>query len=462
MRAALVTAVLLLVGGAAPATAGAISFSNRDGITVASVKQADPRLVELTVRTAAIPATLNVWVLLPDGYAANTHRRYPVLYLLHGTSGTASDWVKLGDAEQLTAGKPLIVVMPDIAIDDGGGGWCTDWPNGAQKWETFHIGQLVPWVQANLRTINTRGERAIAGLSQGGFCSTSYAAQFPDEFSVALAYSGAPDIAYDPDAHAGAMSIINATEVGLDHVPANTFFGNPTTDYLNWAAHDPATLAPNLQWTKLYLYYGNGVDGPLDTAPNPGASLIEGAVDRDNVDFKARLDALGITPVVYDPYGNGTHSWPYWERDLKWSIGPLMSDFANPAPAPASFTYTTALPTYAEYGWLVRINRGAAEFSTLTTTTGRAFTLSGSGTAMVTTAPHYLPGRVYRITVAPATGAATTLARRADRHGRLSITVPLGPPDTTQEYSLGGPPEPSPGTNVNTTRVTITRPGGHG
>ena len=74
-----------------------------------------------------------------------------MLYLLHGTSGGAADWTTMGDAEQTTAGKPLIVVMPDIALDDDGGGWCTNWWNakrGGPEWETFHIDQLIPWVDA--------------------------------------------------------------------------------------------------------------------------------------------------------------------------------------------------------------------------------------------------------------------------------------------------------------------------
>jgi hypothetical protein len=44
-----------------------------------------------------------------------------------------------------------------------------------------------------------------------------------------------------------------------------------------------------------------------------------------------------------------------------------------------------------------------------------------------------------------------------DASGRLHITVPLGRADTIQEYSLGGPPVPSPGTDLHTTRVTFAR-----
>ena len=60
------------------------------------------------------------------------------------------------------------------------------------RWETFHIDQLIPWIDHNLRTVADRRGRAIAGLSQGGFCSMSYAARHPDLFGVALSFSGAP------------------------------------------------------------------------------------------------------------------------------------------------------------------------------------------------------------------------------------------------------------------------------
>ena len=446
-----VAAVLLTL---APAAA-AVNWRSIDGLQVTSVKQLDQRLYALTVTTKALPGPANIRILLPTGYAAHPHRRYPVFYLLHGTSGGAADWTTVGGAEQTTAGLPLIVVMPDIALNDDGGGWCTNWPNGEYSWETFHINQLIPWVDTNLRTIPTRGERAIAGLSQGGFCSMSYAAQYPDLFGVALAYSGAPDIAWDPDAHYGAMGIINATEVGLDRVPPDTFFGNPVSDFINWAAHDPATLAGNLRDTKLYMYFGNGIPGPYDKGANPEAMFIEGAVDHDNIDFHNRLDSLGI-PSLYDPYGNGTHSWPYWARDLRWSIGPIMSDFAHPSPTPATFTYENANAAYSVYGWQVTTHRLVREFSTLEASGASAFTLLGSGSATVLTPTRFHRGRRYRVTIHSSTGTTTQMIK-ASRNGELQIQVPLGPSDTVQEYTYAQPPAPSPGTTVYTTRVTIAR-----
>ena len=55
--------------------------------------------------------------------------RYPVLYLLHGAFGNDADWTAVGDAEAITAGQPMIVVMPD----GGQGGWYTNWVNRGRR-----------------------------------------------------------------------------------------------------------------------------------------------------------------------------------------------------------------------------------------------------------------------------------------------------------------------------------------
>jgi hypothetical protein len=50
-----------------------------------------------------------------------------------------------------------------------------------------------------------------------------------------------------------------------------------------------------------------------------------------------------------------------------------------------------------------------------------------------------------------------TLHLRSDAAGRLHVPVGLGPSDTQQEYSLGGPPAVSPGTHVYRTTVSISQ-----
>jgi S-formylglutathione hydrolase FrmB len=454
MRRAL--AVLLATAAASaltPAPASALPrFRNAARLQVSSVHALDRRLVALTVSTAALRAPVDLRVLLPSGYSEHPHRRYPVLYLLDGTSGHAADWTTLGGAEQTTAGRPLIVVMPNIDIGGDGGGWCTDWFNngahGVPQWETFHIDQLIPWVDRNLRTLADRDGRAIAGLSQGGFCSMSYAARHPDLFETALSFSGAPDIAYDMEAQLLVTPVINATETFLDHVAANSMFGPRLTEEVNWAAHDPATLAGNLRGMNLFLFTGNGQGGPFDHPVNPGAQAIEGGVEILTKLFHHRLQALGI-PSFFDDYGPGTHSWPYWARDLRQAIGPVMADFKHPLPAPRQITFTAAESSYEAFGWQVSMHRAVEEFSTLKDASSRGFILEGSGSATVQTPAAYGAGKSYTVTV-----GSQQLHLRADPHGRLTIQVPLGPSNTNQEYPLGGPPI---GTTIYTTQVRIAR-----
>jgi S-formylglutathione hydrolase FrmB len=451
------------VSGVAPAaqTSPMVSFQNGDGIAVTSEVQADPRLINMTVTTPAVTGTLHVDVLLPTNYNPST--RYPVLYLFHGTAGTASDWVNYGQVEQTTAGLPLIVVMPDASLDDDGGSWCSNWVDqsaGAANWETFHINELIPWIDTNLPTIANRQGRAIAGLSMGGFCSTSYAAQFPDLFETVLGFSPAPDIAYDKEAQAGAAFIIGATEVAEDQVAPTSIFGDPLTDEINWAAHDPTTLAANLADTNILLFNGNGIPGPLDPSPvtdpeslesYPEAGLIEGAVDFDTTLFHNQLDALGISSD-WDDYGDGTHSWPYWTRDLQQSIGTVMTDFANPRPDPSKVTYTTASADYTIYGWHVSMQRTAEEFSTIEDADSSGFELAGSGSGLVVTPAVYSPGGTYDVAIAEENASPLVEQLQAVATGALHITVPLGPANPYQEYTALGY---AAGTQVYTTTVSI-------
>src|SRR4051812_38400359 len=139
-----------------------------------------PRLLELTMRTAALADDTKVRVLLPSDYA-DSKQRYPVLYLLNGGAGSWIDWTVSGNAEQITAGAPVIVVMPD----GGTGGNYTDWygdDGSGQRplWETYHLGQLLPWVDDHFQTIADRSQRAVAGLSMGGNGAVHYAARHPD------------------------------------------------------------------------------------------------------------------------------------------------------------------------------------------------------------------------------------------------------------------------------------------
>ena len=431
-QSAIMTAALSLLAGLVVALSGstahadAPNFTNADGLTVLSSTFDGSRTYHLVVSTAQLSKPVRVNLLLPSGYSS-TNERYPVLYLFHGTSGGADDWLTQGNAAAATAGLPLIVVMPDAGYNNDGGGWFTNWVDqktslGVANWETFHIDQLVPWVDANLRTIANRSGRAIAGLSQGGFGAFSYAAQFPDLFSDAASFSGAPDIASNPAAQAGAELIIGATATGLDGVEPDAMFGDPVTDHMNWVGHNPASLVTNLANTELDLWTGNGIPGPLDT---PSANLlpdagIEGIV-HSSTRFFTSIATGAHVQYFLDDYGPGTHSWPYWSRDFVQYLPKLMAHFANPAPAPTTISYKSVDKSWTQWGWTVSTERLLAQqWSGLSNASAAGFTLTDAGAADIITPPYYTPGKQYRIT---AKGGKTLYVAVGQPNGRLVMFV---------------------------------------
>ena len=393
------------------------------------VTQIDPRDYNVEVLSPYLGRPVNVRILLPVGYGSDPTVSYPVLYLFHGTSGQASDWVDAGGAEQTTAPYGVITVMPDCGFNGDGGFWFTNWvdqttTHGPSQFESYLIDSLIPWVDMNLDTIATREGRAVAGLSQGGYGSAEMAARHPDMFVSMASFSGAPDIERDPDVYPGAIGVIEAIEVGLDRVPPFSELGNPVTDQINWEGHDPATLITNLRGMGIDLWTGEGIDGPYDSTPNPGASAIEGAVYYSTSHFHAHLVAEGI-PSYYDDYVFGTHSWGYWARDLRAYVPMMMNDFAHPQ-QPAVISYMSIDREWSQWGYTVSMNRTAAqEFSSLSDGTPSSFDFSGSGTATVTTPGQYTPGSHLTVTITGPLGTQTEQLV-ASPGGAITIAVPLG------------------------------------
>lgn len=423
-------AASLSAGATGPAAADpAPAFDDGAGIHVVSQQRVDDRLFALSVSTPALGRAVRLRVLVPDGYDADSTARYPVLYLFHGTSGGADDWLNSGDVRATTAGLPLIVVMPDAGFDGDGGGWFTNWWDtgtalGPSQWETFHVDELVPWIDANLRTLGTRAGRAVAGLSQGGFGAFTYAARHPDLFAAAASLSGAPDIASDPVIEAGATAVIEGTAVQLDGVEPAAMFGPHLTNEINWKGRNPTTLLTNLRGMGLFLYTASGIPGALDgPQPDPAAATIEAITHISTLSFTGAADRAHL-PYYLDDYVFGTHTWPYWARDLRDLMPRLMQVFAAPT-TPVSTSYESIDPTWTQWGWTVANHRAATRaFSRLSDGSAAGLMLNGFGSATVTTPAFYLPGSVHTVTSRGASGTTVT-AVPADASGRLTFEVGL-------------------------------------
>lgn len=154
------------------------------------------RAVPVPFFSSALYQRKTCYVYLPPGYE-HSGVSYPVIYLLHGLYGSESDWEQKGGASQtLTAMiksgeiRPCIAVMPS----DGGyghGTYYTDWYDGTGNFEDYFISDLVPFIDAEFRTIADRSQRFIAGLSMGGYGAFALALRNPHLFGAASSLSGA-------------------------------------------------------------------------------------------------------------------------------------------------------------------------------------------------------------------------------------------------------------------------------
>ena len=136
-------------------------------------------------------------VYLPPGYATHPHRRYPVLYLLHGVPGRPGAFlatVRMGVVEDelvaLHRARPMILAMPF-----GSTGAFTDeeWANGIHPhsaWATFVARDVVHAIDSRYRTIRSARGRVLAGLSEGGYGALNIGIQHPGEFKVLESWSG--------------------------------------------------------------------------------------------------------------------------------------------------------------------------------------------------------------------------------------------------------------------------------
>ena len=84
---------------------------------------------------------------------------------------------------------------------------------GPRNWETFHIAQLLPWIDANFRTFAEYNGRAVAGFSMGGFGALKYTAKYYGHFCSVSSHSGPASLRRD---FGLVVHWANATSAALD------------------------------------------------------------------------------------------------------------------------------------------------------------------------------------------------------------------------------------------------------
>jgi enterochelin esterase-like enzyme len=364
--------------------------------------------------------TSGLCVYLPPGYA-KSGLRYPVLYLLHGGGDDQSDWVTLGRIQEIAdraytedENNAVIVVMPDGTSDAG---WF-DAYDARYLNERYVLRYVIPYIDRHYRTIADRRGRVIDGLSNGGHGALHLAAKAPDVFVAAGSMSGNLGFRGDDSAQGG------------DDSPA---YKEGTL---------PAPLAQNLDGIDIVMDIGSEcfTDIAIDLCVG---WAFEQSFRADNEYFVRRMAEVKHKGVLDYRPTEGGHAWRWWRTWLDDRHLPfLLERAADPqkisAPVRHSaprypFRYRSVLKRFSVYGWDVTVTRrDAREFLDLTNVDRRGFTAKGSGTVRVRTPALYTPGKRY---------AMPNAMRRtvtADRTGRLTVDVDLGPSHAFEDASYQG------------------------
>ncbi|MFN3998970.1 esterase [Algoriphagus sp.] len=147
-----------------------------------------------------------ITIYTPPGYETSSEK-YPVLYLLHGAGGDEEAWISLGRTAQIMdnliadgKAKPMIVVMPNgNVIQDGAPGEGSKnfykpqfmIPNTMDGTYEGAFGNIIKFVESSYRVKADKANRAIAGLSMGGFHTIHISRYYPNTFDYMGLFSAA-------------------------------------------------------------------------------------------------------------------------------------------------------------------------------------------------------------------------------------------------------------------------------
>ena len=244
--------------------------------------------------------TRRCFVYTPPDYDKDTSKRYPVLYLQHGAFEDETGWGNQGRAglimdNLIAAGKsrPFIIVMDNGGNNFGGGprrgappaaaGAAAGGAGGAPR-PRFDVSgfakimteELIPFIDANYRTIADQPHRGMAGLSMGGGQTRQITLANLDKFSHIGLFSGGSIAANDP------------------------------------ALADPSSFKQKVK--VLFVSYGSKENTTAAKANHEA------------------LEKLGIKNTYYES-PNTAHEWQTWRRSLYQFAPLLFQDDSGSRPA---------------------------------------------------------------------------------------------------------------------------------
>jgi S-formylglutathione hydrolase FrmB len=190
-------------------------------------------------------------VVLPSSFDADKTRHFPILYFLNG----------LGDNEQFFIHSGAWSLVEDmrekgelgdflIATPEARSSFYINGRDGKERYEDFLVQEFFPYIEKRYRVAPGRTNRAITGISMGGYGALHLAFRHPQLFSSVSAHSGAL-INKLPTFLAGAAPDSPRSRV------LGGVFGNPP-DPSFWEQNSPIAIARTASLGGLKIYFDCG------------------------------------------------------------------------------------------------------------------------------------------------------------------------------------------------------------
>ncbi|MDN4480561.1 alpha/beta hydrolase [Demequina muriae] len=234
----------------------------------------------------------------PSEFYAN-EQGLPVLWLLHGTFGDHSDWVRKTNIERYAAERSLVVVMP-AALNSN----YSNWSKAMMGFDMYDFltEELMPMVYNWLPVSEAREDNFIAGLSMGGRGAIKFAVNQPDRFAAAAILSAAP------------MDFSLLTEDYLND-PSDLFAVRLRGMVDNAGGLDAFRASEENVWRV--------IDERVTTGDLPRLLFATGTDDDfvypNLVAFRSHAEEIGLEAEYWTPEGLG-HEWALWDMAIQRAL----------------------------------------------------------------------------------------------------------------------------------------------
>lgn len=254
-------------------------------------------LVHVDFFSQSLARITNFYAVIPDDLPEvmkelNPHFKRPTrtLILLHGFSGSSSDWITGSPIRELSGKYNLAVVMPD-----GANSFYLDTERTGGAYGNYVGKELLDYARRLFSLSDKREDTYIGGYSMGGFGAVRNGLKYAEQYSKVIGLSNALIV-----------SELKDMQEGVDNGMANYAYYKDTFGNLEEAENTDKNpeflLKKRLEERKMIPEFFLAC-GTEDFLLEPNRKFIN--FMRQN----------GVEPVYLEDHG--AHDWNFWNRCLE-------------------------------------------------------------------------------------------------------------------------------------------------